>query len=288
MSETYCGKNCETCAQREALGCAGCGCASPRAGECAIADCCREKGHATCVTCTAQDRCLKLDARDGMPQRRLEKQRADAARREHLVKIAPVFAKWLWVLFWCMIVSETCALLTNDDLLRGWPWGVKAFGELVSVVCSILSFAVLFKLAPYERQYRVAAWCSLGAIPIFVAALVLNTFVGEFNELLAVLLVVGAFILKMYANYKIYHAHAAILVGLDDELSEKWVRLWKWTAYALLAVGIGLVVGLIGGLLGLLVMVAGAVGLLVIVVLDFVYTYRTAQAFRELANNSPI
>ncbi|MBQ8143940.1 MAG: hypothetical protein IJ042_03990, partial [Butyricicoccus sp.] len=119
MSEAYCGKNCETCAQREALGCAGCGGGyfSPRRDECAIADCCREKAHDTCATCTAQDRCFKLDARDGMAQQRLAKKHADEARHVHHVQIAPVFAKWLWVLFWSMIAAQICAILTNEDLL---------------------------------------------------------------------------------------------------------------------------------------------------------------------------
>lgn len=282
MSETYCGRNCETCAQKEALGCpGGCGLAAPRVGECPVADCCREKGHASCATCTSQDHCFKLRERDEMPQRRYEKRCADAARHDHLVKIAPVFAKWLWVLFWCMIVNQIFTILTNEELMILWPW-MKWPGEIVNLICSVLTFVVLFKLSPYERQYRTAAWCELAVIPLSVLTAVLGRTAGEWSYVLVILMAVAVFVLVFYAYYKKFRAHAAVLVGLDDALSEKWLKLWTWMAYALLALGVGLVIGLIGGLLGALGMLVGAGALFVIAVLEYVYTYRMAQAFRAL------
>lgn len=282
MSETYCGRNCETCAQKEALGCpGGCGLAAPRVGECPVADCCREKGHASCATCTSQDHCFKLRERDEMPQRRYEKRCADAARHDHLVKIAPVFAKWLWVLFWCMIVNQIFTILTNEELMILWPW-MKRPGEIVNLICRVLILVVLFKLSPCERQYRTAAWCHLATVPLSLLTILLGRIAGEWTELVVVLMVVGIGILSVYANCKQYYAHAAVLAGLDDVLSEQWIKQWTWTKYALLAFGVGLVLGLIGGLIGILIMLAGAIILLVVVVRDCIFTYRMAQAFRAL------
>ena len=286
MSETYCGRNCETCAQKEALGCpGGCGLAAPRVGECPIADCCREKGHASCATCTAQDHCFKLRDREEMPQRRYEKRCADAARQDHLVKIAPVFAKWLRVLFWSMIVSQIFSILTNEDLMILWPW-MEWPGKIVGMVCSVLLFVVLFKLSPYEKQYRTAACCHLATIPISLLTIALGLVAGEWTTLLALLAAVAIGILTFYADYKEYYAHAAVLVGLDDELSEKWIRLWDWVKYSLFALGVGLVIGMIVGLIGLIGVLAGAVGLVIVAVRNYIYIYRMAQAFRALANRA--
>ncbi|MBQ8585969.1 MAG: DUF3795 domain-containing protein [Butyricicoccus sp.] len=288
MNEAYCGKNCETCAQKEPLGCAGCGDRpfSPRMGECAIADCCCEKGHAVCATCTSQDHCLKLTARDTMPQDRLAKRQAAEARRSYLTEIAPVFVGGLRVLFWCMIVNQIFTILSGDYLIGLWPW-MKWPGEIADFACCALEIAVLFRLSAYERQYRTAAWCLLAAVPLSLLTTAVMQIAGEWTELVVVLAVVGISILGLYANYKQYHAHAAMLAGLDDELSAKWLDLWKWTVYALFAIGGGLLVGAIVGfglgLIGLLVLLAGVVGLFIVIVCEYVYTYRMAQAFRALA-----
>jgi hypothetical protein len=47
MAETYCGKTCTSCIQKEALNCPGCKVGPGRqySGECALAKCCRNKKH---------------------------------------------------------------------------------------------------------------------------------------------------------------------------------------------------------------------------------------------------
>lgn len=49
MTDTYCGKNCEECASKEALNCPGCksGPGSAWSGDCEIAKCRKDKGHET-------------------------------------------------------------------------------------------------------------------------------------------------------------------------------------------------------------------------------------------------
>lgn len=46
-----CGSNCETCEFGAPCACRGCG--TPFYGTCPVADCAREKGHATCGRCSA-------------------------------------------------------------------------------------------------------------------------------------------------------------------------------------------------------------------------------------------
>jgi len=45
MSETYCGKSCQTCGYRAETSCRGC--LEEASRECKLALCCRQKGHKT-------------------------------------------------------------------------------------------------------------------------------------------------------------------------------------------------------------------------------------------------
>ena len=69
--EGICGRMCDACTWKEQLDCPGCQDGPGRrfSGGCPIADCCREKGHTACVTCTFSTGCA-LRRRD-MPQNRL-------------------------------------------------------------------------------------------------------------------------------------------------------------------------------------------------------------------------
>ena len=97
--EGICGRMCDACTWKEQLDCPGCQDGPGRrfSGGCPIADCCREKGHTACVTCTFSTGCA-LRRRD-MPQNRLWAMEAERERRARLDRNAPVLAKWLWLLF---------------------------------------------------------------------------------------------------------------------------------------------------------------------------------------------
>ena len=98
--EGICGRMCDACTWKEQLDCPGCQDGPGRrfSGGCPIADCCREKGHTACVTCTFSTGCA-LRRRD-MPQNRLWAVEAERERRARLDRNAPVLAKWLWLLVW--------------------------------------------------------------------------------------------------------------------------------------------------------------------------------------------
>lgn len=82
--EGICGRMCDACTWKEQLDCPGCQDGPGRrfSGGCPIADCCREKGHTACVTCTFSTGCA-LRRRD-MPQNRLWAVEAERERRARL------------------------------------------------------------------------------------------------------------------------------------------------------------------------------------------------------------
>jgi len=100
---------------------------------------------------------------------------------------------------------------------------------------------------------------------------------------LALLILIPGAVLEYYGRYWEYQSHGAVLAGLDDELAEKWPKLWKWE--------VGLFLGIFGCILLLFItpnlaafaFLADAIGLLVVAILRLVYLYRTAKLFREYA-----
>ena len=68
---------------------------------------------------------------------------------------------------------------------------------------------------------------------------------------------------------------------LDPELAGKWRLLWKWWIGLLLGLFGCIFLALISAILGLLAILADAIGLLVVGIVKLVYLYRTAKRFRE-------
>ena len=120
MAETYCGKNCTECAQKESLNCQGCKTGPGRqfGGACELAKCVRDKGHETCETCGFKGSCGTLRSRDSMPDYRRRKIEAEETRKAAIAKRAPVLDKWLWILFWLFIPSEIGGLMANETIVE--------------------------------------------------------------------------------------------------------------------------------------------------------------------------
>ena len=72
-----------------------------------------------------------------------------------------------------------------------------------------------------------------------------------------------------------------VLGALDDALSGKWRRLWRWEAGSMLALFGCLLLVLLSAILALLILLAASIGLIVAAVLRLVYLYRTAKLFRQ-------
>lgn len=97
MSETYCGKSCVDCTQKESLNCPGCKAGPGRqfGGDCELAKCVRVKGHETCDTCGFKGNCGTLRSRDRMPDYRIRKIEQEEMRKAAIAKRAPILGKWL-------------------------------------------------------------------------------------------------------------------------------------------------------------------------------------------------
>lgn len=279
MNETYCGKICENCAWREEHSCPGCKLGpGGRGGNCEIAACCLEKGHTDCTTCGFQLNCQPLRARDELPQQRQYAQEAREARGQWHREMAPLLGKWLWISFWLIVPSTVIGL--TDERLLGSPT-LATIGKVASIVLMCVGALCLIKLEPADPRYRTAGWCALiSGLVVEVTNLLKVDGAG-----IALLWLIPAMCVAMYASYLECHAHAAVLEGLDDELAEKWRMLWKWEVGLILVMLGSIVVMLLIPMLGALLILAAAIGLVVVSIVNLVYQYRTAQRFRHIFMN---
>lgn len=280
MAETYCGKCCAECAQKEALNCPGCrpGPGRQVSGDCTLARCCRDKGHETCESCIFRGNCNKLMGREHVPEYRLKKVEAEAQEKAAIAQRTPILGKWLWVIFWLIIPSTIASLMTNDTIASYFP-ALYLPGQILNAAISIAYGVILIKLADLEERYRTAGRYGLIA-GLVSAVLAIITGAGD-PPAWTLLITLPAAIIAIIGEYNECLAHSAVLTGVNNNLSEEWLNLWKWYIGSYAAMLVSLLLVLIIPILGLLVILAASIVMIIIGILKLVYLYRTAKAFRE-------
>ena len=151
----------------------------------------------------------------------------------------------------------------------------------------------ILKLIPFieiiaGKEY-LGATGSLHILSIALAISLIGGLIGNVLLLPAIpegnwlwwLLSLPVMVLELCAAYQEFYAHAEVLEELDPELAGKWRLLWKWWIGLLLGLFGCIFLALISAILGLLAMLADAIGLLVVGIVKLVYLYRTAKRFRE-------
>ena len=284
MAETYCGKNCAECTQKELLNCQGCKYGPGRrfGGDCKIAKCVMEKGHETCETCSFMGNCSIQRSCTGMPEERIRRLEAEAARKAEAAKQAPLLGKWLWIIFWLIIPSSVASILTNQTVIQYLP-GLNLPGQILNAICCAIYGISLLKLASVEEFYKKAGIFVLIAGGISaVDAIATGTAGAVQAPAWTWLLTIPAGIIALIGEYNEYMGHSAVLAGVDNELSEKWASLWKWYIGLFLGMLGCILVMLILPLLGALALLAAAIGVVVVSIKKLVYLYRTAKFFRNI------
>ena len=280
MEETYCGKTCAECGRRDELNCPGCktGPGKPYDGDCILAKCTRGKGHETCATCIYSSTCGTLMGKNSIPDQRIRKIEAEKQRKATLVKRAEVMGKWLWIMFWLMIGANIPALLSNDYFAQHLP-GLYLAGAICGLLFNLACCLILLKLGREYDGYRVAGILFLVGSAISALRGIINWMNPDAVGL--VLLSLPAAVANIAATYQEYIAHSAVLVGVDDVLSEKWGALWRWYIRCYLGMFGCIILMGFAPLLGVVLVFAAIIALLVMAIMEMVYLYRTAKIFRE-------
>ncbi len=286
MAETYCGKTCAECAQKATLNCSGCKTGPGRqyGGDCKLAQCCRGKGHEECATCSFNGNCSTHRGKDRMPEYRLKSIEAKKIRAAALARRAPVLGKWLWILFWLIIPSSIASFMTNETIAEAIP-SLFVPGLVLSAICSFVYGFILVRLTSEEERYRTAGIYTLvgSGLSVLIAFLSSGPEIAPWTLLISI----AAAIISLVGAYNEFTAHSIVLTGVDNKLSERWSSLWKWYIGMYGTMLGSLLVIVIIPMLGLLVTLASAIGLIVVSILKPVYLYRTANTFRKCSAGLP-
>ena len=285
MTETYCGKNCSECMQKQENNCPGCKTGPGRTygGDCEIAKCCREKGHESCDTCSWQENCRTRQSCGRQPDIRRSRIEAEQKRQKAAADRALLLGKWLWILFWLIVPATIAGFLKTNNVMKSAP-GLYVFGQVLNIAYSVAYGIVLLQLAAEEDRYHTAGVCALVSAAIGVLIIIL--FGNSEAPVWSLLITLPAAVVALIGEYNEYGGHSAVLEGTDNELSEKWMKLWKWyIRFTLCTVG-GMIFMLFAPVLGAIAALVGAVGTAVTGIMKLIYLYRTAQIFRSYSSEN--
>lgn len=272
--KNYCGKDCETCAVREAEQCSGCRHIADF-GECEIASCCKEKGHECCSTCTQRTWCPTVRKAVSMPKYRREKAEAEAETSRRNRKVAGIMVKWCVPLFWILLILEGVGLM--ESLFEKAPT-ILLFFNGATILLYLLEAFCLYKMRPAADRYgKAALYTMLTAVFSGISGFLS---LGNIAQILTILIALPGAILSYLAVYHTYNAHSNAVTDADGELAEKWEKLWKWTIYALVGMFLAVPAAALLGVLGLLLLLVAMVVTAICGVLKLVYLYRMIGIFR--------
>lgn len=224
MTDTYCEKDCAQCAYKEKLQCPGCksGPGHETLGDCPIARCCRSSRRESCRSCSVSGRCSSLQSMHQIPKDRIFNREAEAEKQADIVSRAQELSKLLRAIFWLEIVICIASLLTADlvvKLVPGLYWPGRSLEQILRLAAGL----IFLKMSSGEARYQRAGLCAIAAVLASSAAAILADSLWA-NFLLAITSV----ILLLICEYFAFSAHAGVLTGVDNILSEKWDNLWKW------------------------------------------------------------
>lgn len=280
MAETYCGKSCAECRQKEFLNCPGCKVGPGRRfdGDCELAKCCREKGHETCDTCGFNGGCATLRRHDQQPEYRKMEIESAQKHKELLANRAPFLGKWLSILFWLVVPGIIAGIMKNENVMKV-SFGIYLTGQIMNAVCSLAYGAILLKLSAMEDRYHTAGIYALIRSGIGILLTIISG--AATASTWSLIIALPATVLGMIGEYYEYNAHSSVLLGADDKLSEKWSTLWKWYLRCTLGLIGSVLLTLITPILGVILFVVALIGTIIVSIAKLVYLYRTAKAFRE-------
>lgn len=215
----------------------------------------------------------------------LEPEPAARGLRDVLRGRAMVLGKWLWVYFWLMIASSVPGIIAvvEEMTMTG-----TIIGTVIGWIISAVMVYAMFQLGTQQERLRTCA--ILNAVAL--AAQIILYFVD--SEVLNDLWNIPSFIMGLVVSYQLMHGCGDALAGVDNEQSNKWYRLWKWYVSLLIGgvVGVPAVISMSVFaenefllIIAVIAMLAWAGMLIVQLVKEYVYIYRTAKIFRGIASN---
>ena len=194
--------------------------------------------------------------------------------QNRLQKDGPLLAKWVWALFWISIASLIPSILSVDAILS-WAPALYYVGEYGGYLFTIAYAIVLLFLKSTCPSYGRAGLFSLISNGISIVLAVVFTLL---SRSVPGILTLPTLVFTLMSEYHEFKAHSEVLEGVDYALSEKWTKLWR--AYVLALVAFFLSAFIFLPIISALITLASLIAVLVCMILECCYLYRTATVFR--------
>lgn len=274
-NETYCGKSCAECTDRETLNCPGCK-QGPGGtfAKCAIARCCRDKRHDTCGTCTSWSYCGLRNGRDQEPALRLKKQAEEERQQQQDRANAPVVTRWVNVLFWLFIPQVIASLMMQENVVSAFP-GLRMPGTLLSFVCVVIYGVALWRMQEIHGGYRNAAICNLVCAAGSLLAL------SPLKGVLLLMINLALAVVNLVSVYLEYTTHSEVLAPTSMPLALQWRKLWTWNLWCIAGVVLSFIMLFLIPVLAMLAMLGFAIAGIVLEILKLVYLRRMYWHFQQ-------
>jgi hypothetical protein len=190
-------------------------------------------------------------------------------------------------MFWLVVPSTIASAMSSNFLVEAFP-ALMLPGAILSIVCNLVHIIALLNLAKEEERYRTAGIC--GIIGVILSVLMLYTPHSGAESLsdaianlgFTLLFALAAIPVGLIGQYNEFTAHSVILTGLNNTLANKWAKLWKWYIGCMGAILASILVALIIPFIGALGVIAAAIALVVVSILQLIYLYQTAKTFRDI------
>ncbi len=199
---------------------------------------------------------------------------------EAVVGRAPLMAKWLWVMFWANIAHIIINFIKIESSAV-----YTAIQSILVTICVLLICLSLFKMRVEDGRYGRAALFQL--IPL-VFNLIPSLVIDSYDTMvwLSILVSLISAVLSLLASYNEFHAHSCIVGGLDCNLGDRWQKLWVWQIISIAGTFIALFLTVLAAGFGVVVMLIVAIYVLVIQIIYLVTLYRSAKAYRAVAEEA--
>ena len=196
---------------------------------------------------------------------------------EAIVSRAPLMAKWLMTMFWANIAHIIINFIKIESSVV-----YTTIQNILIAVCVLLICFSLFKMRGEDERYGRAALFQL--IPL-VINLIPTLVMDSYDTLVWLSLLVSliAAVLTLLATYYEFHAHSCIVGGLDCELGDRWQKLWVWQIIGIAGTFVSLLLTVLAAGLGAVLVLIVAIYVLVIQIIYLVTLYRSAKAYRAVA-----
>jgi len=165
-----------------------------------------------------------------------------------------------------LILSNVFSVISDVVLSEA-----QIVSAVISFILSIGYGVVLIIISKTNRKFLISGLLIFAANVInLIATLVLEASTG-----MTIFATIIVLIISLVAEYHEFMGHSDVLMSYENDLCDKWIKIWNWYIISLI---ISLVCALLG--MAIIVMIASVVNL-VVGVLKIIYLYQTAEVYRQ-------